>query len=55
MAKRDCGGIIACSSLDMSDKESEDEDLYPMGKLRSSKSISELCDALIQNTSLSPR
>ncbi|XP_055312769.1 uncharacterized protein LOC129574595 [Sitodiplosis mosellana] len=37
------------------DSTGEDSDDEPCYKLRSSKSISELCDALTQNTSLSPR
>uniref|UniRef100_A0A182Y9M1 A-kinase anchor protein 2 C-terminal domain-containing protein n=1 Tax=Anopheles stephensi TaxID=30069 RepID=A0A182Y9M1_ANOST len=43
------------SSEELSDEDNTDEPIYPMArKLRSTKSISELCDALT-NSSLSPR
>ncbi|XP_053678380.1 uncharacterized protein LOC128728758 [Anopheles nili] len=43
------------SSEELSDEDNTDESIYPLArKLRSTKSISELCDALT-NSSLSPR
>lgn len=44
--------LISFFSCDSTGEDSEEEPCY---KLRASKSISELCDALTHNTSLSPR
>lgn len=38
-----------------SDDEIDTSDYPPPGKLRATKSIGELCDALTSNSSLSPR
>lgn len=46
---------ICSFSFESRDEESDDDQSFTVGKLRSSKSISELCDALTQNTSLSTR
>lgn len=42
-------------SYESDDNEIDTSDYPPPGKLRATKSIGELCDALTSNSSLSPR